>query len=95
MQADTAAEWQAELASVLRDTDGLPLTRLLRGVLYAAGMFRAAVLIKREMSNGETDVSSLLPAINCLDLNGPEFEDLIRTLFEQMPGLGEFPTPAH
>jgi HJR/Mrr/RecB family endonuclease len=83
MRDDTAAEWQAELASVLRDTDGLPLTRLVRGVLYAVGMFRAAVLIRREMSEEETGVSSLLPAINCLNLDAHEFEHLLRALFEK------------
>lgn len=82
MRDDIAAEWQAELASVLRDTDGLPLTRLLRGVLYATGMFRAAILITQEVSGDEPVVSSL-PEPNFLDLTGFEFERLVVRLFQQ------------
>jgi Restriction endonuclease len=89
MRNDTVAEWQAELASVLSDTDGLPLTRLLRGVLYAAGMFRAAFLIMREMSGEEADVAALIPATNCLDLTGIEFEHLLVTLFQRIPEFTE------
>lgn len=82
MRDDTAAEWQAELACVLRDTDGLPLTRLLRGVLYAAGMFRAAGLIMREVSDEETGVALIL-ASNLLHLTGFEFEQLVAMLLQQ------------
>jgi HJR/Mrr/RecB family endonuclease len=81
---DTAAEWQAELTSVLCDTDGLPLTRLLRGVLYAAGMFRASILIMREMSDEETGVHPLITDSNLLDLTGFEFEQLVAALIQQI-----------
>lgn len=87
MRDDTAAEWQAELASVVRDTDGLPLTRLLRGVLYAAGMFRAAGLIVREVSDEETGVAPLILDSNLLHLTGFEFEQLVAMLFRQF-GFG-------
>lgn len=81
---DTVAEWQAELASVLRDTDGLPLTRLLRGVLYAADMFRAAVIIMREMSDEETGAHPLITDSNILDFTPLEFEQLVAALLQQI-----------
>jgi HJR/Mrr/RecB family endonuclease len=84
MRDDTAAEWQAELASVLRDTDGLPLTRLLRGVLYAVDIFRASILIMREMSDEETGVHPLVTDSNLLDLTPFEFEQLVATLLQQI-----------
>jgi hypothetical protein len=77
MRDDTADEWCAELASVLRDTDGLPLTRLLRGVLYALGMFQAAGVIVRELSEEEGAVPTGIPATDSLELNGYEFEHLV------------------
>jgi DNA-binding transcriptional MerR regulator len=50
IREDFADEWQAELAFVLRDTDGLPLTRLFRGTRYAMGLVRSAGGIARELS---------------------------------------------
>lgn len=50
---DIAAEWRGELASVLHDTDGLPLTRLLRGLQYAVGLFSAASGIVRDLADEE------------------------------------------
>jgi hypothetical protein len=69
MRDDIAAEWRAELASVLRDTDGLPLTRLLRGVLYASGMFRAAGVIAHELSEKQTAVSAGIHVIDLERIN--------------------------
>jgi DNA-binding transcriptional MerR regulator len=54
---DYADEWRAELTFVLRDTDGLPLTRLLRGTSYALGLLRVSRGIARELSsNDESEV---------------------------------------
>ena len=39
-RAEICEEWEAELSFVLRDYDGLPVTRLLRGISYSAGFFR-------------------------------------------------------
>lgn len=39
---DLTAEWRAELDHVLQDTDGMPLTRLLRGIRYSAGLLMSA-----------------------------------------------------
>ena len=54
---DTAAEWLAELDSVLRDTDGLPLTRLLVGTRYAMGLLWAAGGIARELTEEESAIA--------------------------------------
>jgi DNA-binding transcriptional MerR regulator len=44
-----ADEWRAELAFVLRDTQGLPVTRLFRGIGFAAGLLRVSRSIAREL----------------------------------------------
>jgi DNA-binding transcriptional MerR regulator len=48
-----ADEWRAELAYVLRDTDGLPLTRLIRGTRFAVGLLRVSRSIARELSQDD------------------------------------------
>jgi len=40
---DTTAEWQAELDFIVANTEGMPLTRLLRGVAYSIGLLRMIV----------------------------------------------------
>lgn len=35
---DMICEWRAELDFILSETDGLPLTRLLRGIRYSVGL---------------------------------------------------------
>jgi hypothetical protein len=42
MRDDLAAEWNAELHYILRGSEGLPITRLIRGIRYAVGLLRAA-----------------------------------------------------
>lgn len=37
---DACDEWHAELEYILRDTDGLPLTRLVKGLYFSASMVR-------------------------------------------------------
>jgi DNA-binding transcriptional MerR regulator len=53
---DFAEEWRAELAFMLRDTAGLPLTRLLRGTRYAMSLLWASRGLARELSDDETGV---------------------------------------
>jgi hypothetical protein len=48
LRDDLAAEWNAELEFVLTGTDGLPLTRLMRGVRYSTGLLLSA----REITDG-------------------------------------------
>ncbi|MFG1883777.1 hypothetical protein [Micromonospora sp. NPDC049102] len=51
-RSDVVDEWNAELEFILRDTEGLPLTRLVRGTRYATDMLlRGAPGIAREMGD--------------------------------------------
>lgn len=63
---DIAAEWLGELASVLRDAEGLPLTQLLRGLQYAMGLFRAASGIARDLADEERIKAARSPTGNLL-----------------------------
>ncbi len=45
LREEVAAEWRAELDFALRGADGRPLTRLLRGIRYAAGLLMSAPAI--------------------------------------------------
>ncbi len=45
LRDDVAAEWRAELDFVLSGTDGEPITRLLRGIRYSAGLLISAPAI--------------------------------------------------
>jgi hypothetical protein len=47
---DHGEEWRGELAHILKASDSLPLTRLIRGVRYAASMILPARSIGRELS---------------------------------------------
>lgn len=52
---DLTDEWQAELDFVLHGTEGLPLTRLLRGVLFSADLLlRGAAGVAREIKAAKT-----------------------------------------
>jgi exopolysaccharide biosynthesis polyprenyl glycosylphosphotransferase len=43
---DVLGEWRAELDFILSDTDGLPLTRLIRGLHYSASLLRLLVPVR-------------------------------------------------
>src|SRR5262249_32787720 len=43
---DVLGEWRAELDFILSDTDGLPLTRLIRGMCYSASLLRLLVPVR-------------------------------------------------
>jgi hypothetical protein len=45
LREEVAAEWRAELDFALHCADGRPLTRLLRGIRYAAGLLMSAPAI--------------------------------------------------
>jgi hypothetical protein len=45
LRDDMAAEWRAELNFLLHSTEGMPLTRLLRGIRYSLGMVKSAPAI--------------------------------------------------
>ena len=50
LRDDLAAEWNAELGFFLTGTDGLPITRFIRGIRYSAGLLLSA----RDISDGLT-----------------------------------------
>jgi DNA-binding transcriptional MerR regulator len=50
---DVADEWRAELDFILCNTEGLPITRLLRGMHYAIGLLRVPPGTARELSGGD------------------------------------------
>lgn len=50
-RGDITDEWRAELEYILRGTEGLPVTRLLRGVTYSADLLlRGARAVAREIT---------------------------------------------
>ncbi len=52
-RSDVVDEWNAELEFILRETEGLPLSRLVRGTRYSADMLlRGAPGVAREMGEG-------------------------------------------
>jgi DNA-binding transcriptional MerR regulator len=55
---DVADEWRAELDFILRDTDGLPITRLLRGMHFAVGLLWVPPGTARELSGSDETVVS-------------------------------------
>jgi len=64
-RGDIPGEWNAELDYILRGTEGLPVTRLLRGVTYSADLvLRGAPAVAREIAaaNAGTELASGLSA---------------------------------
>lgn len=53
---DVGDEWRDELAFILEATDGLPLTRLIRGTRYAAGLLLVSRGIGRELTDDNREV---------------------------------------
>jgi hypothetical protein len=49
-RAELREEWTAELHEILRGAEALPITRLVRGTRYAAGLLRTARVIGRQLS---------------------------------------------
>jgi hypothetical protein len=50
VRGDLADEWTAELDFIVSGTDGLPVTRLLRGLRFAASLVRVAPSIAHELT---------------------------------------------
>lgn len=51
LRADVGEEWHAELDHILHRVEAYPLTRLLYGTCFAAGLLRAAPKIGRDLIN--------------------------------------------
>jgi len=50
VRSDLADEWVAELDFIVSETDGLPVTRLFRGLTYAASLLRVAPSVGHELT---------------------------------------------
>ena len=50
VRSDLADEWKAELDFIVSGTDGLPVTRLLRGLRFAASLLRVAPSVAHELT---------------------------------------------
>ena len=53
---DLADEWRSELAFIVNDTEGLPVTRLLRGVRFAGSLLWAARGMAHELADAQESV---------------------------------------
>jgi DNA-binding transcriptional MerR regulator len=56
-RSDLADEWCSELAFIVNDTEGLPVTRLLRGVRFAGSLVWAAREMAQELADVQKPVS--------------------------------------
>ena len=53
---ELASEWRSELAFIVNDTEGLPITRLLCGVRFAGSLLWTAREMARELANDQESV---------------------------------------
>jgi lipopolysaccharide/colanic/teichoic acid biosynthesis glycosyltransferase len=56
-------EWLAELAYILRGTESLPISRLVRGTRFAMGLLRGAPAIGRELGKADEDFEAMADAL--------------------------------
>jgi lipopolysaccharide/colanic/teichoic acid biosynthesis glycosyltransferase len=56
-------EWLAELAYILRGTESLPISRLMRGTRFAAGLLHRAPAIGRELGMADHDFEAVADAL--------------------------------
>jgi lipopolysaccharide/colanic/teichoic acid biosynthesis glycosyltransferase len=56
-------EWLAELAYILRGTESLPISRLVRGTRFAVGHLRSAPTIGRELSKADEGLEAMPDAL--------------------------------
>jgi hypothetical protein len=66
LRDDLAAEWEAELAFLLTGTEGLPVTRLARGIRYSAGLLWSARAISDGLTLGTSGRERRIRAIRIL-----------------------------
>jgi hypothetical protein len=64
VRSDLTCEWAAELDFIVSGTEGLPVTRLLRGLGYAASLLRVAPSVARELTG--TTKTRFLTAVHAL-----------------------------
>jgi lipopolysaccharide/colanic/teichoic acid biosynthesis glycosyltransferase len=56
-------EWLAELAHILRGTESLPISRLVRGTRFAMGLLRGAPAIGRELGKADEGFQEMADAL--------------------------------
>jgi hypothetical protein len=66
LRDDLAAEWEGELAFLLTGTEGLPVTRLARGISYSAGLVWSARAISDGLTLGTSGRERRIRAIRIL-----------------------------
>jgi hypothetical protein len=54
LRDDLAAEWNAELEFIVTETDGVPVTRLIRGIRVSTGFLLSARKIANGLASGRT-----------------------------------------
>ncbi len=52
LRDEVVPEWEAELEHIVSETEGLPLTRLLRGIGFAASLLLSARAVARGLTTG-------------------------------------------
>ena len=62
-QDDLLAEWEAELCFILRHTEGLPLTRIWRGLRFAMGLALSGPALGRERGTWLRIAQVAVPAL--------------------------------
>lgn len=55
-RSEQAGEWSSELAFIVNDTEGLPLTRLLRGIRFAGSLLLAAREMAHELKSAQESI---------------------------------------
>jgi lipopolysaccharide/colanic/teichoic acid biosynthesis glycosyltransferase len=63
VQDEWTDEWLAELAYILRGTESLPITRLVRGTRFAVGHLRSVPAIGRELGKADEGLEVMTDAL--------------------------------
>jgi lipopolysaccharide/colanic/teichoic acid biosynthesis glycosyltransferase len=63
IQDEWTDEWLAELAFILRGTESLPITRLVRGARFAVGHLRSAPAIGRDLAKADEGMEAMAEAL--------------------------------
>jgi hypothetical protein len=71
LRDDLEAEWQAELVEFLHGAEALPITRLWRGLKFAAGLARVAPRIGRALGDAPAPLANLADAMEQVRVSGP------------------------
>jgi DNA-binding transcriptional MerR regulator len=62
-RSELADEWRSELGFIVNDTQGLPVTRLLRGIRFAGSLLWAARGMAHELAGSQESVGYRAPTV--------------------------------